>query len=163
MKAIWLVALLLIACRGDTPNEERKLPRLHPAPFQLPADLHVPLVVDGTPAGEIDAARLQARPPDFRDDERHAWRLDTLLQPELRTGRARISGVRAGGAAVVVQVPADGPVPVLLVNRRGQTLITLLDPADPFPRFHGQGGRLARPPQPNLQAIIERIEIETLP
>ena len=29
MRAFAIVLILLAACRGDTPNEERKLPQLH--------------------------------------------------------------------------------------------------------------------------------------
>jgi hypothetical protein len=160
MKATWLLVLTLAACRGDTPNEERKLPQLHPGPFRIPAELHIPVVVDGSPAAAIDAARLEAHPADFRADDRHAWRLDGLLASDLEARPARISGIQPAGTAIVVSLPADSPVPVLLVNRRGQVLLTLVDPADPFPRFHGQGGRLARPGQPHVQAVIERLEID---
>lgn len=162
MRAV-IIALLLVGCRGDTPNEERKLPQLHPGPFQIPKDLSIPVLVDDTPGTAIDAARLESRPADYQDDERHAWRIDRLFAAELRTGRARISGVQEVGASLVFEVPGDKSVPVLLVNRRGQALLTIVDPVDPFPRFHGQGGRLARPGQPHLQAIISRIEIENVP
>lgn len=165
MKTALLLALFVLglqpACRGSTPNEERKLPQLNPGPFQIPVALRIPVIVDGVSQNAIDAAKLQARPPDYRDDEHHAWRLDRLLAAEIRTEKARVSGIQSTGAAIVVQLPAERPVPVLVVNRRGQVLLTLVDPSDPFPRFHGQGGRLARPGQQNLQAVIERIEITT--
>jgi hypothetical protein len=157
------ILLALAACRGDTPNEERRLPLLHPGPFEIPGDLRIPVTVDTTPVGAIDAQRLSLRGADFKDEDRHAWRLDRLLAAELRTGRARISGVHETGTSLVVELPGKQQVPVLLVNRRGQALITLVDPADPFPKFHGQGGRLSRPGQPNLQAVVSKIEIETLP
>lgn len=158
-----LLVVLLVACRGETPNEERKLPQLQPGPFRIPPDLRIPLVLDGAAAGAIDASRLEAKRADFRDEERHAWRLDNLLATELRTGRARISGVQAAGASLVVELPAKEHVPVLLVNRRGNALLTIVDPQDPFPRFHGEGGRLARPGQPHPQVIVLRLEIQTLP
>ncbi|MBE7453818.1 MAG: hypothetical protein HS111_34610 [Kofleriaceae bacterium] len=159
---VGLVALAA-ACRGETPNEERKLPQLQPGPFHVPERLALPLVIDGQAAGAIDAARLRARPADFRDAERHAWRLDTLLAPELGGRAARISGKQPAGASLVVEVPGKELVPVLLVNRRGQALLTLVDPADPFPRFHGQGGRMARPGQRHPQVAIDGLAIELLP
>jgi hypothetical protein len=40
---------------------------------------------------------------------------------------------------------ADEPQPVLFFTRRGEVVATQVRPEDPFPQFHGQGGRLRRP------------------
>jgi hypothetical protein len=39
---------------------------------------------------------------------------------------------------------SDGLEPVLFLTRRGELLVSAIDPKDPFPKFHGQGGRLHR-------------------
>jgi hypothetical protein len=38
----------------------------------------------------------------------------------------------------------EGLEPVLFLTRRGEVIVAALDPKDPFPKFHGQGGRLHR-------------------
>lgn len=163
MRALVLVAMIA-ACRGDTPpNEERKIPHLQPGPFEIPADLRIEVVVDGAVARDIDAARLRATAADFADKDRHAWRLDTLLASELAGRRAKVTGAGGTGAGVVVELPGKERVPVLLLNRRGHALLTLVDPANPFPRFHGEGGRLARPGHDQPQLIVQRLEVQTTP
>lgn len=161
MTRTFVLIVLLAACRGDTPNEERKVPHLQPGPFEIPADLRIEVMVDGVGAREIDAARLRALPADFADQDRHAWRLDNLLAGELGGRRAKVTGFGGTGAGVVVEFPGTDRVPVLLLNRRGHALLTLVDPANPFPRFHGEGGRLARPGHDQPQMIVRRLEIET--
>jgi len=39
---------------------------------------------------------------------------------------------------------AEGLEPVLFLTRRGEVIVSALDPKQPFPRYHGQGGRLHR-------------------
>ena len=43
--------------------------------------------------------------------------------------------------------PTD-PTPVLELNRRGEVVVTMMSPDEPFPEFHGKGGRLNRPGDP---------------
>jgi len=163
MRWIWIV-LLAISCHGDEPNEERRLPKLQPPPtVEIPRDLKLPISIDGKPATALDAARLEATKPDYADAERSAWRLDALFRSEMPSGHARIAAFQKNGVSLVLDVPAKDAVPVLLLNRRGQIVLTLVDPASPFPGYHGQGGRLARPGDPLPHIIVERIEITNQP
>ena len=51
------------------------------------------------------------------------------------------------GVAVAMARPAtlEEPQPVLFFTRRGEVVATQVRPENPFPEFHGQGGRLRRP------------------
>jgi len=138
-----VLLILLYACKGDAPNEERRLPHLHPPPsVSVPDAIRIEVEIDGRPAAPIDATRLRATPPDFADDERSAWRLDRLLPV---TGDARFAVEGGAGVTVVIDPAQIDRVPALLLNRRGELLVVALDPKDPFPAFHGAGGRLGRP------------------
>jgi len=163
MKPVWIL-ILALSCRGDEPNEERQLPQLQPPPtVEIPRDLQLPISVDGKPARALDAARLKANKPDYTDDERSAWRLDALFRSEMPTGHARIAAFQQNGLSLALDVPAKDAVPVLLLNRRGQIVLTLVDPTSPFPGYHGHGGRLARPGDPLPHIVVQRIEITNQP
>jgi hypothetical protein len=163
MRWAWIV-ILAMSCHGDEPNEERRLPKLQPPPtVEVPRDLQIPISIDGKPASALDATRLTANKPDYADDERSAWRLDALFRSEMPSGHARIAAFQDNGVSLALDVPAKDAVPVLLLNRRGQLLLTVVDPASPFPGYHGQGGRLARPGDPLPHIIVQRIEITNQP
>jgi hypothetical protein len=51
----------------------------------------------------------------------------------------------------------DAPVPTLSLNRRGEVIVGLVAPDDPFPGYHGRGGRLSRPgdPLPHLAGPLK--------
>lgn len=163
MRWIWIV-IFAMSCRGDQPNEERRLPKLQPPPnVEIPRDLELPVSVDGKPASAVDTTRLEANKPDYADAERSAWRLDALFRSEISTGHARIAAFQKNGVSLVLDVPTKDAVPVLLLNRRGQIVFTLVDPVSPFPGYHGQGGRLSRPGDPLPHIIVQRIEITNQP
>jgi hypothetical protein len=44
---------------------------------------------------------------------------------------------------------------VLFLTRRGEVMVAAVDPKDPFPRYHGQGGRLRRggDPMPRVAPV----------
>ena len=106
----------------------------------IPADLRIDVEIDGAASAPIDGPRLQSIAPDYADDERRAWRLETLL------GKATSYTVTGARDVVVELHTIEGaPIPALLMSRRGDLVATLVDPKDPFPRFHGEGGRLGRP------------------
>jgi 3',5'-cyclic AMP phosphodiesterase CpdA len=131
----------------------------------IPASLHIALAVDGAARPAITSASLGAAQPDFADDEHKAWLISTLA-PEARSVRSSIEAVSGTGVSVKFARPtADGLEPVLFLTRRGDVIVSALDPKDPFPRYHGQGGRLRRAgdPMPRL-AAVSRIEItHTMP
>ena len=61
-----------------------------------------------------------------------------------------------------MRLPANGEsqVPVLMISRRGDVIAELVDPKEPFPEFHGQGGRLGRPPEPSPRvSSVERVRV----
>lgn len=131
-----------------------------PAEAPVPAGLKIPVTVDGVARPPIDAAALAARKPDFADEERRAWKLVALI-PELDRDGASVEARGTQGAHVRMDRPpgAAGPQPVLFLTRRGEVVATLVDPAQPFPDYHGQGGRLQRRPGDTLPHIAPVVEL----
>jgi hypothetical protein len=147
-------ATLSFACACSKPSETtdaKRSPKPPPsASVAIPATLHVEVEVDGAPAPPIDAARLSAAKPDFSDDERRAWRLTTLLGPATSRPGVVIEALGDKGLGLEMRPTAgpSDPTPVLSLTRRGEVVIELVSPDDPFPGFHGKGGRLNRPGDP---------------
>jgi hypothetical protein len=128
------------------------MPKLPPPPH---AALQMQITVEG--AAPIDAARLSGLKPDYEDSEHRAWKLATLL------GDHALFTV-TGENDVMVQfrrAPEKEPQPALMLTRRGEPVALLIDPADPFPSYHGQGRRLGRPgdPMPRI-AGVKKIRVE---
>jgi hypothetical protein len=148
------LAVVIAACGCSRPSEStdaKRSPKPPPAEtVTIPAALHVDVEIDGAPAPAIDAARLTATKPDFSDEEHRAWRLATLLgTPATRPGVA-FSAIGDKGLSLEMRpgaAPSD-PAPALSLNRRGEVVVGLVAPDDPFPDFHGKGGRLNRPGDP---------------
>jgi hypothetical protein len=121
-------------------------------------------VVEGVAAPPLDAARLSATPPDFHDDEHRAWRIATLLGPAAASPRARITVTGPKDVSIAMSNPRgpEGPLPVLSMNRRGEAMAGLVPADQPFPAYHGQGGRLSRPGDPLPRIVgVTRIEVST--
>jgi hypothetical protein len=111
---------------------------------QPPGSLHIEIKIDGTAKPPITAALLQTTRPDFTDDDRSAWLIQTLV-PEARSNGATVEAVSPQGVSVKFARPTpEGLEPVLFLTRRGEVIVSALDPKEPFPRYHGQGGRLHR-------------------
>jgi hypothetical protein len=145
-RSLLVVVALVGGCKGDTPNAERKLPNLHPTPtVGIPSDLQIPVEIDGQRALDIDAKLLSGRAPDFADGDRSAWRLDTLIPGTSRQGTEFVAEASNGVSVAFRARPTL--VPVLLLNRRGEIQVQAMDPKTPFPRYHGEGERLGRPPR----------------
>jgi hypothetical protein len=152
-----LVALLAAgACgKSEPPNQSKMMPKLAPPPtVDLPADLEIIVEIDGAAAPAIDRAKLLATPPDFADAERRAWRLPTLVGAAAAAPGVTIYASGAQDVTVGLQGDAEH-VPVIMVSRRGDVIATVLDAKQPFPDYHGQGGRLGRPPDalPRVLAV----------
>ncbi len=156
--------LLVFACKSE-PNEGKLMPRLAPPPeANVPADLHIAVDIDGVAAPAIDAARLAAVKPDFADDERRAWRLTTLLGPTLSAADTRVFASGAHDLSVELRPHTpDGLIAVLMVSRRGDVIATMVEEKQPFPSFHGQGGRLGRPPGEPLPRVprVQKLHVQT--
>ena len=153
-------ALIAGACgRAEDSSSAKRSPR-PPAPprVEVPAALRIPVSIDGVAAAPIDATLLGQLAPDFADEERRAWRLRRLV-PALAAPTAAVEAVGAAGISVrfAGEVASEHLEPVLFLTRRGDVVVTMVDPARPFPDFHGQGGRLGRPgdPMPHLGRVSE--------
>lgn len=165
MRAWWL-ALLLVGCtKASDATSAKRMPQPPPPATRdvpLPDGLRIEVVVAGKPARAVDAARLRALPPDFQDPERRAWKMTTLLGADVVPPGTElvISGAPAAGLLLTQPPNASDPQPVLMLNRRGEVVATVLTPGAPFPPYHGEGGRLHRPGDttPHLAGVV-RIQV----
>jgi hypothetical protein len=175
MRLVWIPVVFAVpvvvafggACsRAENESAGKRTP-VAPPPVEvsIPSDLNIAVSVDGAPRAALDAKALAARPPDFKDEERQAWRL-TGLVPELDRPGASIEARGNSGVSVRLERPsAPGAFePVLFLTRRGELVATMLDPDQPFPDYHGQGGRLRRPgdTMPHVSPVLELI-VRTTP
>lgn len=142
--ARWLLFLALLAACSKASNESERLQRSAPgSDSHVPTDVSIAVAVDGADHAPITSATLAATKPDFVDPERRAWRIATLV-PEATAG-SQVEAAGPTGVAVKFATPTpDGLEPVLFLTRRGEVIVAAVDPKDPFPKFHGQGGRLHR-------------------
>jgi len=167
MRAYLVVAAALAAgacSRAGDESQARRAPIAPPPPtVKVPADLHIPVTVDGQPAAAITAAALGQLAPDFSDDEHRAWRLVRLVPAFDRDG-AVLEARGHTGVSLRLDRPASAaaPQPVLFLTRRGDVMVSVVDPANPFPGYHGQGGRLRRQgdPLPRIQPVTELAVVE---
>ena len=143
--ARWLLFVLLAAACSKASQQSDRLQREAPGSgdSHVPADVSIAVAVDGADKAPITSATLAATKPDFVDPERRAWRVATLV-PEATTG-SQVEAAGPTGVAVKFASPTpDGLEPVLFLTRRGDVVVAAVDPKDPFPKYHGQGGRLHR-------------------
>jgi hypothetical protein len=151
--------VLAAACSRAGEEEGVKRAPIPPPPpsMDLPAELSIPVEVDGAPAEPVTRDGLQRIQPDFADEERRAWRLSRILA-DYGEG-AVVEAMGREGVSITMPRPAslEEPQPVLFFTRRGDVVATLVRPEDPFPRFHGQGGRLRRPGDltPRVSPVIK--------
>lgn len=142
-----VVALGAACSKAGEESRAKRSPTAPPPPtVEIPPALSIAVTVDGAAAPALDAARLGTVPADFVDSERRAWRLTTVVPAFDQPGRT-IEAVGPSGMTLKLDRPtsADAVTPVLFLTRRGDVVVTVLDPAQPFPDYHGQGGRLRRP------------------
>src|SRR4051794_34668823 len=168
------IAAILVAggaCqKASDATQAKRMPQPPPAPsgrdVDIPDGLRIEVVVGGKPAAPIDAARLRAVKPDFVDSERRAWKLESLLGGDVVPAGTELVVSGAPSAGLVLTQPAAGgdPQPVLMLNRRGDVIATMLAPNAPFPPFHGEGGRLRRPGDttPHLGGVTKIVVAHTI-
>jgi hypothetical protein len=157
VKFFWVV-LGLLACDGGEPNEAKRMPK-PPPPEDAGVGLAIAIAVsvDGKPAASIDSAKLDSVKPDFQDDERRAWRFSSLLGE--RWGQPAAMVKVTGEKGIVLELPrpatSTSPEPVLMVSRRGEVMAAMIEPDNPFPQYHGRGGRLGRrgDPLPRIAGV----------
>jgi hypothetical protein len=156
----WIVLLsLVLACKKD-PGDTSQMPKLPPSPkAQVAPTLHIPVEVDGKPAAAVDAALLSVTKPDYEDADRRAWRFDTLVGAAAARPGVAIAITGDKDVTVVLHPPRapQDPIPVLAQSRRGGVVAAVLPANDPFPQYHGQGRRLARPgdPLPRVSGVTK--------
>jgi len=114
-----------------------------PKEAAFPTTLEIAVIVDGAPRPPITGETLKTTKPDFSDDERKAWRVPTLVAEAGPAGTVEASSP-AGVSVKFTHPTPEGLEPVLFLTRRGEVIVAAVDPKDPFPRYHGQGGRLHR-------------------
>jgi hypothetical protein len=163
--ALLVFSLAPLACdRTDSVAEGKRLPNPPPTGSAMAPSLSVAVVLDGVPAPALDAARFDGAKADFTEGERHAFRMVTLLGPAVARPGTSFAITGDQGLVLTMTTPADpkAPEPVLVVSRRGEVIATLLDPSQPFPPYHGWGGRLGRPgdPLPRIGGVT-RIEVRS--
>jgi hypothetical protein len=142
----WIAAVVVIAACSKASNEAETRQWPEPPPgkgVSIPAKLEIAVTVDGAAKPAITADTLRAVKPDYSDEDRKAWRIPTLVGEAAPPGV--VEATSPAGVSVKFSHPtADGLEPVLFLTRRGEVIVAALDPKDPFPRYHGQGGRLHR-------------------
>lgn len=137
---------ILVACSKPSQESEAKQwpTPLPTSTVKVPATLSIAVTVDGESKPAITADTLNGAKPDFADDDRKAWRIATLVADATSAGSVEASS--PSGISIKFQHPTpQGFEPVLYLTRRGEVIVAALDPKDPFPGHHGQGGRLQRP------------------
>ncbi|MDB4961577.1 MAG: hypothetical protein JWP01_1576 [Myxococcales bacterium] len=147
--------------RASDEGEAKQWPKAPPpAKVTPPPALAIKVRVNGSEQQAITAATLSAAKPDFQDADRTAWLIPTLIPAAAQQGTT-VEAVSPAGVSVKFERPsAAGVEPVLFLTRRGEVIVSALDPKDPFPRYHGQGGRLHRAGDswPRV-APVERLDI----
>jgi hypothetical protein len=154
----WLLIMALCACQKAS-EERREMPKLPPPPqAKVTPSLRIEVEVDGKAQSPLDAERLAKAAPDFTDGEHKAWRFSTLLGTTIAPGTS-IAVTGAQNVTITLKQPQNSkdPQPVITESRRGEIVAALISPEDPFPAFHGQGRRLARPmdPLPRISGVTK--------
>jgi len=141
-----LVPLALAAgCSKASESGEAKKLQSAPPPrdVEVPAGLSIAVDVDGAAKPPITADTLKTVKPDFIDEERRVWLISTLVADA--TPGSIIEATAPSGVSMKIAHPtSDGLEPVLFLTRRGELIVSAIDPKEPFPKYHGQGGRLHR-------------------
>ena len=96
----------------------------------------------------------------YHPDERAAWRLDHLIPAAARPGTKIVAEGKAGVSVTFEK--DDARVPVILLNRRGEIHVQLIEVDNPFPGYHRGGGRMRRPPADVLRVVTEVSRIRVL-
>jgi hypothetical protein len=170
MMRVVLVALAIAGLGGgcqkaSDATQAKRMPQPPPArEINVPDGLHIDVVIGDKPAPAIDAARLRALVPEFADSERRAWKLTTLVGGAAPGAEFVINGAPAAGLVLTQPANATEPQPVLMLNRRGELVATMVAPNAPFPQFHGAGGRLGRPGDttPHIPGVVRIVVAHTI-
>jgi hypothetical protein len=132
------------------------MPKLPPPAQSAVALAPIPVAVEGGTDTVVDGALLERVAPDYSSEDRRAWRFTTLLGGVVQPGTVvAVTGERG----IVLELPEPTPEaePVLVVSRRGDVIAAVIEPKDPFPQYHGRGGRLGRrgDPLPRIDGVTK--------
>lgn len=128
--------------------------------------LATPIAVlkDGVSVGAIDEAWLAAHPSSVEWGEGSARSLAPLFGQAWLKASSELHVTGAAGATAVFKQPGSRPdsaEPVLVVNRKGESLVTLR-PLSDSNSFHGRGGARSRGRPSGLRiASVETLELKT--
>jgi hypothetical protein len=142
----WLLIASLVACGKTSDHSETKQWQSAPPPpkIDVPAGVSIAVDVDGQGRAPITTATLESMKPDFVDVEHRVWLIPTLVADAAAPGTS-IEALAPTGMSIRLGHPMpDGYEPALFLSRRGELKVGAIDPKDPFPPWHGQGGRLHR-------------------
>ncbi|HTR55580.1 MAG TPA: hypothetical protein VMJ10_33110 [Kofleriaceae bacterium] len=143
----WFVLACAVAACSKGGDDSGKQWQSSPPPpkIEVPADVQIAVDVNGQGRPPITTATLDSAKPDFEDIEHRVWLIATLV-PEAARSSSAIAATSPTGMSMTLGRPApDGYEPALFLSRRGELKVAAIDPKDPFPKWHGQGGRLRRP------------------
>jgi hypothetical protein len=157
-----LILVLIAACGKASSDGEAKQwsGDQPPKEVEIPANLSIAVMVDGVAKPALTAEVLKGKKPDFADSDHEAWLVPTLVAEAAPPGSV-VEAFGPNGVSVSFAHPTtDGLEPVVFLTRRGDAIFSAVDPKDPFPGFHGRGGRLHRPgdSMPRVNSIT-RLEI----
>ncbi len=159
--AIGAAAISAIGCkRSSDQNESKRMPKPPPpADAEASSELHIAVEIDGMADVAIDGAKLNATKPDFVDSERRAWRIESLIGASAKRDGTVIAVTGEKGVTVTLHQPKSekDPLAVLVVSRRGEVVAAMVEPDEPFPQYHGHGGRLGRrgDPLPRVAGVTK--------
>jgi hypothetical protein len=150
------------ACQNASEADDgKRMPKPPPPPAssEVAAQVRIEVEIEGEAASPIDVARLNAIKPDFLDEDHRAWKLVSLLGAPADREGAVFHAVGDKGVTIVLPRPSkpSDPIPVLVVTRRGDPVVALVSADEPFPSYHGRGGRLHRPgdPLPRIAGVTK--------
>ena len=139
-----LLACVLVACSRASEESKQLQDQPPPKEVTVPAGLSIAVEIDGATGPAITTDTLKAVKPDFSDVDRRAWLIPTLITDASPVGTVIEATTPSGVSVKFAHPTTDGLEPVLFLTRRGEVIVGAIDPKDPFPRYHGQGGRLHR-------------------
>jgi hypothetical protein len=152
------LVLVIAACSRASDDRDKLQDEPPPRKVEVPAGLSIAVDVDGAARPPITSEQLRATKPDFADADHRAWLVATLVADARAPGATVEASAPTGVTVRFARPAADGHEPVLFLDRRSELVVEAVDPKDPFPRFHGQGSRLHRPPEhaaPRVQAVTK--------
>jgi hypothetical protein len=162
-----LAVLGACACSRASDESNAKKWQEPPPPNEVvvPPDLSIAVAIDGAAAPAITSEQLKATKPDFIDPEHRAWKIPTLVPAAAPAGTTVEATSPSGVAVKYLRPTGEGLEPVLYLTRRGELVAAAVDPKNPFPRYHGEGGRMRRPGDsvPRVNPVVKLAVIPARP